>query len=233
MWTELADALNKRLAIRREGEHVVLTFTPLDRANVPSRGAGSEAYGAASEFARIDKLEDPAFVVDLRDALARAKLPPDATVLDVGVNTGGELALVYEAVPNARVTGVDHSASAIALARERWPRAELVVADVAQPLALGRFDLVLSIGLLQTGSLDDRALLRRLVQDHLGGAIIIGVPNCRYIDGEVSYGARMKNFTQPELGLVVKDIAFYRKYLQQHGLQVFVTGRNYLFVTGV
>jgi hypothetical protein len=43
----------------------------------------------------------------------------------------------------------------------------------------------------------------------------------------------MRNFAQPELGLVVKDIAFYRKYLQQHGLHVFVTGRNYLFVTGV
>jgi hypothetical protein len=110
-----------------------------------------------------------------------------------------------------------------------------VVADVAAPLALGRFDLILAIGLLQSGRLDDRALLRRLVQDHLtpSGAIILGVPNCRYVDGEVSFGARMRNFTQPELGLVIKDIAFYRKYLQQHDRQVFVTGRNYLFVTGV
>jgi hypothetical protein len=63
--------------------------------------------------------------------------------------------------------------------------------------------------------------------------VIIGFPNCRYIDGEVEYGTRMKNFTQPELGLLFKDVAFYRKYLQQHHKQVFVTGKNYILVTGV
>ena len=30
----------------------------------------------------------------------------------------------------------------------------------------------------------------------------------------------MKNFREPELGLLVKDVAFYRKYLQQHDRQV-------------
>jgi len=106
---------------------------------------------------------------------------------------------------------------------------------VTQPLGLGRFELVIAIGMLQSGELDDRALLRRLVQDHLApaGAVILGVPNCRYVDGEISFGARMRNFSQPELGLVIKDIAFYRKYLQQHHRKVFVTGRNYLFVTAV
>ena len=72
-------------------------------------------------------------------------------------------------------------------------------------------------------------------QDHLAptGAVIFGVPNCRIVDGETQYGARMKNFRQPELGLLVKDVAFYRKYLQQHGRRVFVTGKNYIFVTAV
>ena len=53
------------------------------------------------------------------------------------------------------------------------------------------------------------------------------------IGGELSHGARMKNFRQPELGLVIKDIAFYRKYLQQHARQVFVTGNHYLLITAV
>jgi hypothetical protein len=53
------------------------------------------------------------------------------------------------------------------------------------------------------------------------------------VDGELVYGARMKNFRQPELGLLIKDVAFYRKYLQQHGRQVFVTGKHYMLVTGV
>ena len=88
---------------------------------------------------------------------------------------------------------------------------------------------------MQSPAVDDRALLRRIVQDHLtpAGAVILGLPNCRYLDGELVHGARMKNFRQPELGLVVKDVAFYRKYLQQHGRQVFVTGHHTLFVTGV
>ncbi len=43
----------------------------------------------------------------------------------------------------------------------------------------------------------------------------------------------MKNFTQPELGLLIKDVAFYRKYLQQHHKQVFVTGKHYLLVTAI
>ena len=43
----------------------------------------------------------------------------------------------------------------------------------------------------------------------------------------------MKNFSQPELSLVIKEIAFYRRYLQQHRFQVFVTGKSYLLVTAV
>ena len=43
----------------------------------------------------------------------------------------------------------------------------------------------------------------------------ISIPNCRVIDGETVYGARMVNFRQPELGLLVKDVAFYRKYLSE------------------
>lgn len=233
VWVELADRLNARLSVRT-GSEVLLRFELLDRERTPERGAGSEAYGAGSGFARIKKLEDPGFVVDLREALGRARLPASSRVLDLGVNSGDELALVYETVPDAVVTGVDHAETALAVARTRWPLATFIQADVAKPLGLGRFELVIAIGMMQIGNLDDRTLLRRLVQDHLAptGAVIIGVPNCRYIDGEVSFGARMLNFSQPELGLVIKDIAFYRKYLQQHHLQVFVTGRNYLFVTG-
>ena len=102
-------------------------------------------------------------------------------------------------------------------------------------LDLGRFDLVLSIGTLQSPGIDDREVLRQIVQNHLAprGAVILGVPNCRYLDGEVEYGTRMKNFSQPELGLLIKDVAFYRKYLQQHHRKVYVTGKHYVLVYGV
>ena len=103
------------------------------------------------------------------------------------------------------------------------------------PYGLGRFDLILAIDTLQSSSIDDRALLRHLVQQRLTprGAVLLGVANCRYLDGEVVHGARMKNFRQPELGAVIKDVAFYRKYLQQHARTVHVTGKHELLITAL
>jgi trans-aconitate methyltransferase len=245
-WVDLAERLGLRLAVPRPAAppQVRLRFEPLDgAARVRGGAAGTEKYGTESDFARIHKLEDPGFVLDITDALDRIAPEPTWRVLGLGINTGDELALlraVSPALRRAALVGVDHSASAIAAARTRFanaPNVMLVEADVTAlgARALGRFDLVISIGTLQSAGLDDRELLRRIVQDYLTprGALILGMPNCRYIDGEISYGARMKNFRQPELGLLVKDVAFYRKYLQQHHKQVFVTGKHYLLVTAV
>lgn len=244
VWVDLAERLGLRLLTPRAKTPpwIELAFEPLDPGARlrPAADDATERYGASSPFQRISKLEDPGFVVDLAEALARAELPPNARILDLGVNTGDELALVRTLVPalaSASFVGVDHSASALEVARRRFPDAQLIEADLntLPVLGLGRFDLVLSIGTLQSPGIDDREVLRRIVQDHLApqGAVILGFPNCRYVDGEVEYGTRMKNFRQPELGLLVKDVAFYRKYLQQHHRQVFVTGKHYVLVTGV
>ncbi|MBA3540417.1 MAG: class I SAM-dependent methyltransferase [Deltaproteobacteria bacterium] len=235
-WVDLAERLGLRLLTPRvEAPLVHLRFEPLVRTRTTT--AGTEKYGTGSEFARISKLEDPGFVLDVADALARAKLGPTPRILDLGVNTGDELALLARHAPGATLVGIDHSASALVVARTRFPAATLIEASLAElgALELGRFDLVISIDTLQSPGIDDREVLRRVVQDHLTrtGAVIIGFPNCRYVDGEIEYGTRMKNFRQPELGLLVKDIAFYRKYLQQHQRQVFVTGKHDVLVTGV
>jgi 2-polyprenyl-3-methyl-5-hydroxy-6-metoxy-1,4-benzoquinol methylase len=248
VWVDLAERLGLRLRTPRpiaSPPRLRLTFEPLDRKALLRADADdpTEKYGAASAFARISKLEDPGFVIDMAEALERVAPMPGARVLDLGVNTGDELALLMSLSPalrDAPLVGIDHSASAIAVARERFATAsnvQLHIADLASlpALALGRFDLVLSIGTLQSPGIDDREVLRQIVQNHLGpgGAVIIGFPNCRYVDGEVEYGTRMKNFRQPELGLLIKDVAFYRKYLQQHHMQVFVTGKHYVLVTGI
>jgi SAM-dependent methyltransferase len=239
-WVDLAERLGMRLRTPRpiEPPLVRLTFEPLDPGTRlrPRAGDPTEKYGAESEFARISKLEDPGFVIDFEEALARIDLPAEPRVLDLGVNTGDELALLA-GLRDATLVGIDHSVSAIAIARERFPQAQLHVADLnALPaLGLGRFDLVISIGTLQSPGVDDRELLRRVVQEHLAphGAVTLGIPNCRYVDGEVEHGTRVVNRREPELGLLVKDVAFYRKYLQQHGREVFVTGKHYVLVTGV
>lgn len=240
VWVDLAERLGLRLLLPRPltPPLVRLTFEPLatEARLRPTAEDPTERYGADSPFSRISKLEDPGFVIDFAEALSRITFPTSPRILDLGVNTGDELALL-EHIPNATLVGIDHSASAIAVARERFPHAQLHVADLnALPsLALGRFDLVIAMSTLQSPGIDDRELLRKIVQDHLSpaGAVLIGIPNCRYIDGELEYGTRMKNFRQPELGLLVKDVTFYRKYLQQHHRQVFVTGKHYLLVLGV
>jgi SAM-dependent methyltransferase len=233
VWIDLAERMGLRMLTPRPAEPplVELRFERLGARWEPA-GEGRERYGAGSGFERIHKLEDPGFVIDLDEALARVALAPGASVLDLGCNTGDVLTRMPV---GAQLVGVDHSGSALEIARQRLPDATFVEADVAQLPPLPRFDLVVSIGLLQSGALDDRALVRHVVQELLApaGAVIFGWPNCRYVGGEVEYGARVKNLRDPELGLVVKDIAFYRKYLSQHRRRVFVTGKHYLLVTAV
>jgi SAM-dependent methyltransferase len=234
VWIDLAERMSLRMLTPQPiaPNLVALRFEPLVRTKRPRE---QRSYGPDSQFARVRKAEDPSFVLDLGDALARIALPANARVLSLGVNTGDEIALMIELGVDARFVGVDRDAAALAVARARFgANVELIEADLAESIA-GRFDLVIAIGVLQSGALDDRALVRRIVQDNLAvdGSVIFGLPNCRYVDGETEYGARMVNFTQPELGLLVKDAAFYRKYLQQHHRQVFVTGKHYLLVTAV
>jgi SAM-dependent methyltransferase len=245
VWLDLAERLGLRLLTPRtmpgEPPRVVIRFAPLDaKARLKATADDpTERYGTDSPFARTSKHEDPGFVLDFVDAVGRVGLVDGARVLDLGCNSGAEL-LLLRSLTSARLelVGIDHSASAIAAAREALGfDATLHCADLNAlvGLGLGRFDLVISFGTLQSPGIDDRELVRRVVQDNLAprGAVIFAYPNCRYVDGEIEYGARMLNFTQPELGLLVKDVAFYRKYLQQHDRQVFVTGKHYLFVTAV
>jgi SAM-dependent methyltransferase len=247
VWLDLAERMGLRLAMPRPADDglVRLDFSLLDEGARWEPGEDvpvSEKYGRESAYQRISKVEDPGVVLDLADALERVGLGANARVLDLGVNTGDELVLLSTLWPalgrSATFVGVDHSASAIAVARERFgePRYRFVQADLGTLPELdlgGPFDLVLSMGTLQSPGVDDRALLRHVVQERLSstGSVILGVPNCRYLDGETIYGARTKNFRQPELSLVIDDIAFYRRYLQQHRRKVYVTGKHTLLVT--
>jgi SAM-dependent methyltransferase len=247
VWLDLADRLQLRVATPRvvDGGTIELWFEPLDeraRWDADASGDITEKYGSASGYARITKLEDPNLLLDMADALERVRLPDAPRILDLGVNRGDELALLLalrpEWVTQARFVGIDHSASALARARARFGSAafEFIEADLnaIAALEIGRFDLVLSLGTLHSPGVDDRSVLRLIVQRWLEprGGVILGVPNCRHLDGEQLFGARTKNFRQPELGLLVKTVAHWKKYLQQHRRKVYVTGKHYVLVTG-
>src|SRR5690348_7778780 len=72
----------------------------------------------------------------LRRLLARALRDLDyETALDVGCGAGHNVPLLASASEVARITGVDISSGALERARERFPAAEFVHADVtAAPL---------------------------------------------------------------------------------------------------
>jgi len=42
---------------------------------------------------------------------------------------------------------------------------------------------------------------------------------------------RAPNYPYPEMSLLIKDIYWIKKYLQQHKFRVTITGKEYLFVT--
>ena len=231
VWLDLAERLGARMATPQAGPppFVRVRLERLPPEAAPEPGDATEKYGAGSRFSRIDKREDPGLLLDLRDALERVHLGPAPRVLDLGVNTGDELALLMSLARRLRdeatFVGIDHSPSALAAARGRFgENVELLEADVRAlgSLGLGRFDLVLSIGTLQSPGADGPEVLRRVVQDHLTptGAVIFGFPNCRYQGGELVHGARTRNFRHPELGLLAKDVAFNRRYLQQRHRKV-------------
>lgn len=248
-WCDLAEGLSCRLLTPRavDATHIALTFERLG-PEAPWHVGGQadeavspqERYGAASAFARLRKLEDAGFLLPWLEALGRIRLPESGRVLDLGVNRGDELAAFswLEEAPDVRFVGVDHSATAIEEACARFPdaRHRFVVADLnALPEDLGRFHLVVSVGTLQSPGVDDHALLRRLVQEHLEprSALLLGFPNSRFRDGEVVYGARVRNLREPDLSLLVKDLSFYRRYLHQHGFRTFLGGKYDLLLTAV
>lgn len=250
VWVDLAERMSLRLLTPRAvGDGwIALRFEALDRSaswHLAESTATdtTEKYGSTSGYARISKLEDPNLILDVADALDRIALPPAPRILAIGVNSGEELALLGGLRPGlgerASFVGIDHSRSALELARQRFPAANycFIEADVnaLAELDIGAFDLIVAMATLQSPAIDDRALLRHLVQARLtpSGALMLGIPNCRYVDGEVLHGARMRNYSQPDLSLVIKDVAFYKRYLQQHHRRVFVTGKGYVLVTAI
>ncbi len=246
LWLDLAERLGLRLLTPRAVDeiHVELRFEALASVETWRRdGPINERYGQGSAFQRICKLAEPNLVADVADALDRIDPPANARVLGLGINRGDEFSLLCALRPglaqSGQFVGIDHCASALDLARARFPSAAFtfIQADINDlpNLDLGTFDLVIAFGTLQSPNVRDRELLRHLSKERLGrnGALLLGIPNCRYADGEQLYGARMRNYRQPDLSLLLKDIAYYRRYLQQHRRQVYVTGKYDLILTAV
>ncbi len=247
-WMDMATNLNCRMLTPLSGteETVILRFQKLetDSFHQDNPDDKSEKYGIDSNFYAINKNEEPAFLFAYTQALDVAKAATRKRVLNLGVNRGDEFALIRELLDQEtfekiEFVGIDHSESAIKMAKGRFNGSNMHFfshdINTLGELNLGRFDLIISIGTLQSPGINYKPFLMELVQNYLSddGAIILGFPNSRWIDGEMVYGAKMRNYRESDLSLLLSDIDYAKRYLQQKKFTVRISGKEYIFLTAV
>jgi len=224
---------------------VELTFKKLDiEASFHTKTIENreEKYGTDSIFFEINKNEEPTFLHAYKKALESVKIESRKQILNLGINKGDEFELIEQLVSKKsfeqmNLVGVDHSKSALAFAKERFPstNVQFYKQDINRisELNLAKSDLIISIGTLQSPSINYKPFLMSLVQEHLthDGAFILGFPNSRWMDGELIYGAKAPNYPYSEMSLLFNDVIYAKKYLQQKKFRVTITGREYIFIT--
>lgn len=244
-WSDLGEILFCRMLTPKiiTKNTVQITYEKLDLTDsFHHSDAKEEKYGTTSRFFAIHKNEEPAFLSPYLRALRSVKVGTKRRILNLGINTGDEFDLIRTLLPqeeyrNIELIGIDHSASAIEQARERFPEGngQFYVHDINDLalLELGRFDLIITIGTLQSPGIDFKLLFMKLVQEYLtpDGALILGFPNCRWMGGEMIYGAKAPNYPYSEMTLLYKDVYYCKKYLQQKKFRVTLTGKDYIFLT--
>ena len=248
-WVNLAELHHCRMLtpIKIENNKVELTFKKLDtndsfHNNNNNKINREEKYGTSSKFFDINKNEEPTFLYAYHQALMAVKIEDRKHILNLGINKGDEFEVIEQIVSPSifekmKFTGIDHSASALTYAKERFKKDNMSFykhdINKISELNLKKSDLIISIGTLQSPSINYKPFLMSLVQEHLtyDGAFILGFPNSRWIDGELVYGAKAPNYPYSEMSLLFNDVIFAKKYLQQKKFRVTITGREYIFLT--
>jgi len=245
VWVNLAELLHcKILTPKIVNENLVeITFMKLNTISsfhTANNEDKTEKYGTNSIFNHIHKNEEPTFLNAYSNALSSVHIKNRKNILNLGINIGDEFTLIkemlgYEEFENVKLVGIDHCVTAISEAKNRFPTHTFHSLDIngIDGLNLGRFDLIISIGTLQSPSINYKLFLMNLVQNYLtkDGAIILGFPNSRWIGGELIYGAKTPNYNYSEMSLLYNDVIFTKKYLQQKKFRVTITGREYIFLT--
>lgn len=250
VWLELAETLGCGVEIKGRTQHQgvpyrELLFYPLPQSSWhQEKQPGSHAnlrgsYGQRASFSRLQKLEEPTFLSDYQRILRGLGLSPKAQILSLGAGRADEWQLLETLYPEHQLNylGIDLEAEALVEAQRRFSgaRFQFLQADINQldTLGLPPFDLVLAIATLQSPSVKADALLRSVVQNHLTAhaTLVVAAPNSRYRGSHLQYGAKMKNFQESDLSLLIRDLAYFRKYLNQHRFNVRISGKYYIFLT--
>lgn len=245
-WCDLAELLFcKMLVISINIDIIEIKFQKLnkfDSFHNDINDERNEKYGEESTFFRINKNEEPSFLNAYMYALKNVKIEEKRNILNLGINKGDEFEVIKkivdaEILKQMNFSGIDYSSSAIEYSKQRFPSENFAFythdINKLEELDLKKADLLISIGTLQSSGLNFKLLFMDLIQNYLEdkGSIILGFPNCRWINGEMIYGAKAANYSYSEQSVLYKDVYFCKKYLQQKKYRVTLTGKNYLFLT--
>ena len=245
-WSDLAEILFCKLLIMKlEVTSVQIRFQKLNKTESFHNDINdekNEKYGEDSTFFRINKNEEPSFLYAYMNALKNVKIEEKSNILNLGINKADEFEIIKKLVHEENLNqmnlvGIDYSSSAIEFAKNRFPDENFIFYNYdinkLEELNLKKCDLLISIGTLQSSGLNFKLLFMDLIQNYLEdkGSVILGFPNCRWINGEIIYGAKAANYSYSEQSVLYKDVYFCKKYLQQKKYRVTLTGKNYLFLT--
>ena len=245
-WSDLAEILFcKLLIIGLQENKVQIKFQKLNKTESFHNDVNdekNEKYGEDSTFFRINKNEEPSFLYAYMNALTNVKIEEKKEILNLGINKADEFEVIKnlldeETLNQMNLVGIDYSSSAIEFSKKRFPSENFTFfnhdINKLEQLNLKKADLIISIGTLQSSGLNFKLLFMDLIQNYLQdkGSIILGFPNCRWINGEMIYGAKAANYSYSEQSVLYKDVYFCKKYLQQKKYRVTLTGKNYLFLT--
>ena len=140
-----------------------------------------------SEYDRLAAVEERGWWFrglhgNLIAAWRRAAPDPGLALLDAGCGTGGFLARLRRAVPQARCVGIELDARAASMARAKSGAAIAIASIAALPFAPGTFDAVFSADVLCHRGVEPApalASIRACLKP--GGIIVLNLPAYRWL----------------------------------------------------
>lgn len=172
-----------------------------------------------SEYERMAAVEDRSWWfwglhMNLLAAWRQAAAPGLAApcVLDAGCGTGGFLARMRRAEPQARCFGIDIETHAAAMARAKSQAATAVGSIAALPVAPGTLDAVFSADVLCHRGVEPEAALAAI---HAclkpGGVVIINLPAYSWLfSGHDRAVDNVRRFGRGEVGALLRRCGFTR-----------------------
>ena len=246
-WVEIADILKCKMLFPKMNDNniILIRYQKLNQLESFHKNNASDKieskYGIDSTFSTINKLNEPSFLYYYKQALNNVNINKRIRILNLGINSGDEFEVIKNYATNftnLELVGIDYCTSAINSAKEKfsnYSNISFVTADINEldRLNLGVFDLIITIGTLQSTSLNFKIIFQSIIQNLLNknGSIILGFPNCRWIGNNMVYGAKAPNYKFSEMSILYNDVIFCKKYLQQKKFRVTITGKEYIFLT--